>query len=269
MANSKITPLRIIRILLLFLVIFLAKSILDKRKKNEPVKAQNSLEMQYQKPNTLNTLEKEAGWKLLWDGKTFNGWRAIYLNHFPESGWVIENQSLVCLGSDLPDSLRGGSIVTDRKYGSFELKLQFKITPRANSGIKYFVNENLKANLGHGLGLEYAILDDSNWPYDRPDYKRTCGSLYDMVRAPDDKPTRPLGEWNDAGIVVRGNHIEHWLNGMKVVEIEKGNARYRELLSQSKYRNIKGWGEVKEGNILLQDEGPRTEFRNIKIREFK
>lgn len=218
-------------------------------------------------PNTLTPEEKNAGWQLLWDGQTFDGWRAIYEKDFPASGWMIENDALVCLGSNLPDSLRGGAIVTEKKYGSFELAFEFKIQAGANSGVKYFVDERLKASPGHGLGLEYAILDDERWPYDRPDYNRTCGSLYDLVRAPEDKPVRPLGEWNSGRIVVRGNHIEHWLNGHKVVEIEKGSEDYYNRVAKSKYRDIEGWGEFPEGHILLQDEGPRAEFRNLKIRE--
>jgi hypothetical protein len=139
----------------------------------------------------------------------------------------------------------------------------------ANSGIKYFVDESLKASGKHGLGLEYAILDNENWPYDKPDYYRTCGSLYDLVRAPANAKVKPMGEWNECRIIVDGNHIEHWLNAKKTVSIEKNSDKYFQLLQKSKYAGIKGWGEFKSGHILLQDEGPRTSFRNIKIRELK
>jgi len=219
--------------------------------------------------NTLTKKEIEEGWTLLWDGKTFDGWRGIYENDFPTNGWIIEDGQLICLGNEMPDSLKGGDIVTDKKYASFELKCEFKIKDKANSGIKYFINESLKASPGHGLGLEYAILDNNNWPYDKPDYSRTCGSLYDLVRAPDNAITKPMGEWNLARIIVDGNHIEHWLNGIKTVEIEKSSEEYYQLLGKSKYARIKNWGEFKEGNILLQDEGPRTAFRNIKLRVIK
>ncbi|MFC1652239.1 DUF1080 domain-containing protein [Planctomycetota bacterium] len=217
--------------------------------------------------NVLTLEEKESGWSLLWDGETFSGWRAIYEEDFPQSGWIIDNGALVCLGTELPESERGGGIITVNKYASFELKFDFKIKTGGNSGIKYFIDERLKASPGHGLGLEYAILDDDNWPYDKPDYNRTCGSLYDLVRAPANKPLRPVGQWNSGRIVVNGNHLEHWLNGVKVVEIEKGSSLYRDLVSKSKYKNIKGWGEFEQGHILLQDEGPRAAFRNLKIRE--
>jgi len=218
--------------------------------------------------NTLSNKEIRDGWTLLWDGKTFNGWRGIYKANFPVQGWIIENGELICLGTEMPDSLKGGDIITKRKYASFELKCEFKIKEKGNSGIKYFVNESVKSSPGHGLGLEFAILDNANWPYDKPDYNRTCGSLYDLVRAPENG-VQPTGAWNNALIIVDGNHIEHWLNGKKSVEIEKGSEKYYQLLAKSKYANIKGWGEFKEGHILLQDEGPRTFFRNIKIREIK
>ncbi|BBE17154.1 secreted glycosyl hydrolase [Aquipluma nitroreducens] len=220
-------------------------------------------------PNTLSTKEIEEGWTLLWDGKSFNGWRGIYKNDFPVHGWIIENGELICLGNEMPDSLKGGDIITDKKYGSFELTCEFKITDKGNSGIKYFVNESLKSSPGHGLGLEFAILDNENWPYDKPDYNRTCGSLYDLIRAPKNVKVQSKGEWNVALIIVDGNHIEHWLNGTKTVEIEKGNEKYNQLLAKSKYANIKGWGDFHDGHILLQDEGPRSSFRNIKIREIK
>lgn len=220
-------------------------------------------------PNTLSTKEIKEGWTLLWDGKSFNGWRGIYKNEFPTHGWIIEDGQLICLGNEMPDSLKAGDIVTVKKFESFELKCDFKIKDNGNSGIKYFVNESLKSSPGHGLGLEFAILDNENWPYDKPDYNRTCGSLYDLVRAPENTKVQPSGEWNEAVIIVHGNHIEHWLNGTKTVEIEKDSEKYYQLLAKSKYASINGWGEFKDGNILLQDEGPRTFFRNIKIREIK
>jgi hypothetical protein len=215
--------------------------------------------------NTLSAEEQAAGWQLLWDGKTTKGWRAIYLDPFPRQGWIIEEGALICLGEELPREERGGAIITEAMYGSFELAFEFKIREGANSGIKYFIDERLKARPGHGLGLEYAILDDDNFPYSDKEAKRTCGSLYDLVKA---RPgaTRPIGQWNEGRIVVRGNHIEHWLNGKKVVEVEKGSPHYYDLVSKSKYRNIEGWGEFPRGHILIQDEGPRTAFRNIKIR---
>lgn len=218
-----------------------------------------------QRNNVLSLEEIDAGWELLWDGETTAGWRAIYQDGFPEKGWIMEDGALICLGTELPGDQRGGAIVTEKMYDSFELAWQFKIQEGANSGIKYFVDERLKASMGHGLGLEYTILDDDNFPYPDKEAKRTCGSLYDLVKAAPGA-TRPVGEWNQARIVVRGNQIEHWLNGERVVQVEKGTPGYYDLVAQSKYRNIDGWGEFPRGHILIQDEGPKTWFRNIKIR---
>lgn len=216
--------------------------------------------------NVLSEEELKDGWSLLWDGKTFEGWRGINKNYFPVNGWIIENGELICLGDQLPDSLRGGDIITLKKYGSFEFKIEFKIAKNANSGVKYFVDESLKSGPNHGLGLEYAILDNDNWPYDKPDYNRTCGSLYDLVRAPDSAVVKPYGEWNQAIIKVDGNHIMHWLNGIKTVDIIKDGPEYLQLLAKSKYANIPEWGNFDQGHILLQYEGSKISFRNIKIR---
>lgn len=219
-----------------------------------------------QSQNVLRDKEQKDGWILLWDGKSFEGWRGINKDYFPANGWIIKNGELICLGSELPDSLHGGDIITKNKYGSFELKIEFKIEKNANNGIKYFVDESLKSGENHGLGLEYAILDNDNWPYDKPDYNRTCGSLYDLVRAPDSAAVKPYGEWNQAVIKVDGKHITHWLNGIKTVDIIKDSPQYLQLLAKSKYANISGWGNFNKGHILLQYEGTKASFRNIKIK---
>ena len=152
-------------------------------------------------------------------------------------------------------------------FNSENIEEEFKIKEKANSGIKYFVNESLKASPGHGLGLEYAILDNENWPYDKPDYNRTCGSLYDLIRAPVNARNKPMGEWNEARILVNGNHIEHWLNGVMILSYDRGSEDFRKLVAISKYRDITGFGMVKEGRILLQDHGDDVSYKNIKIRK--
>ena len=220
-----------------------------------------------QSQNVLTDKEQKDGWILLWDGKSFEGGRGINKDYFPANGWIIENGELICFGNELPDSLHGGDIITKNKYGSFELRIEFKIEKNANNGIKYFVDESLKSGENHGLGLEYAILDNDNWPYDKPDYNRTCGSLYDLVRAPDSAPVKPYGEWNQAIINVDGQHITHWVNGIKTVDIIKDSPEYLQLLAKSKYANISGWGNLNKGHILLQYEGTRASFRNIKIKK--
>ena len=154
--------------------------------------------------------------------------------------------------------------------------VDFKITPGANSGIKYFVQPNLdpitgagaKAGTGSAIGCEFQILDDERHPDAKlgRDGNRTVGSLYDLSPAPTTKPARAIGEWNTARLVVTGKHVEHWLNGVKIVEYERGSDAFRKLVSESKYKSIPGFGEWADGHILLQEHGNRVSFRNIKVR---
>lgn len=220
-------------------------------------------------PNTLTNQEKIDGWKLLWDGKTTEGWRGADKTDFPARGWEIRDRMLTVLDGGGAESRNGGDIITARKYRDFELALDFSLTKGANSGIKYFVVEGLNNGSGSAIGLEYQILDDAN----HPDAKlgsagnRTIASLYDLIPALPDKVVNPVGEWNHARIVVKDNHIEHWLNGKKVVDYDRGTQIYRALVQKSKYANYPGFGEAPEGHILLQDHGNRVSFRNIKIKE--
>jgi hypothetical protein len=220
-------------------------------------------------PNTLTTEEREAGWRLLWDGRTSWGWRGAKSEEFPEEGWEIADGVLTVLESGGAESRAGGDIVTVDPYSDFELELEFKITPGANSGIKYFVDTELNKGEGSAIGLEYQILDDERHPDAEKgrDGTRKLASLYDLIPASEDKPVRPIGEWNRARIVSRGSHVEHWLNGEKVVEFERGSPEFRDLVARSKYKGWKDFGELPEGPILLQDHGNRVSFRNIKIRE--
>lgn len=223
-------------------------------------------------PNYISPREKAEGWKLLWDGKTTNGWRGAKLDHFPEKGWKIENGVLSAVSSGGAESAYGGDIVTIRKYGNFELKVDFKLTKGANSGIKYFVDTELNKGAGSAIGCEFQLLDDEYHPDAKKGVKgnRTIASLYDLIPAfnPDGKVLDAYG-WNRARILADGNHIEHWLNGRKMVEYERGNQMWRALVAYSKYKNWPAFGEAKEGNILLQDHGDEVHFRSIKIRELK
>jgi len=221
-----------------------------------------------QSNNTISEKEKTEGWELLWDGKTTEGWRGAKLITFPENGWIIEDGILKVVKSGGGESTNGGDIVTVKKYKNFELMVDFKITPGANSGVKYFVDTELNKGEGSSIGCEFQILDDDL----HPDAKlgvagnRTCASLYDLIPAPADKPMNKEG-WNTAFIRVNGNHVEHWLNGVKVVEYERSNQMWRALVAYSKYRDWPAFGEAIEGNILLQDHGDEVWFKNIKIRE--
>lgn len=226
--------------------------------------------------NTLTSRERSEGWKLLWDGKSTKGWRGAKLAKFPDKGWTMKDGVLTVLASGGGESVGGGDIVTNDRYRQFELTLDFSITEGANSGIKYFCQPNLdpvtgtgaKAATGSAIGLEYQILDDERHPDAKMgrDGNRTMASLYDLIPAVATKRPSPIGEWNHARIVVSGNHIEHWLNGRKVLEYERGSDALRALVAQSKYKSIPKFGEWADGHILLQDHGNQVSFKNIKIR---
>jgi len=219
--------------------------------------------------NTLSDQEAEEGWKLLWDGKTAAGWRSARSDSFPEKGWEIENGVLKVLPSQGAESANGGDIITTGKYANFELSVDFRITKGANSGIKYFVNPDLNNGPGSAIGCEFQILDDANHPDAKAGVNgnRTLASLYDLIPAPENKPFRGVNEWNRAMIRVTGNHVEHWLNGMKVVEYERNNQMWRALVAYSKYRIWPAFGEAETGHILLQDHGNEVHFKNIRIKE--
>ncbi|MWW25946.1 3-keto-disaccharide hydrolase [Algibacter lectus] len=219
--------------------------------------------------NQLTIDEKKKGWKLLWDGKTTNGWRGAKLEEFPESGWQIEDGVLSVLASGGAESTAGGDIVTTEQFGDFELTVDFKLTPGANSGIKYYVDTNINKGAGSSIGLEYQILDDALHPdakLGNHDGSRTVSSLYDLIQADVNKPIHPIGEWNTAYIISKNNHVEHWLNGTKVLEYERKSDDYKKLVSESKYAKWPNFGELDKGEILLQDHGDLVSFKNVKIR---
>ncbi|MPY86311.1 MAG: DUF1080 domain-containing protein [Luteitalea sp.] len=217
--------------------------------------------------NTLTPEEERDGWTLLFDGTSTDGWRAAYGDTFPQHGWAVENGELVVLESGGGESKHGGDIVTVDQYSSFEVMLDVKLTPGANSGIKYFVTEQQGGGGASAIGLEYQLLDDERHPdakAGRPG-TRMLASLYDLIPA-EDRTINPPGEWNTARIVSRDRHVEHWLNGTKVLEYERGSAAYRKLVAESKYAKWESFGEADKGRILLQDHGNRVAFRNIKVR---
>ena len=220
--------------------------------------------------NHLTDYEEENGWKLLFDGESNNGWRGAKLDGFPEKGWTISDGVLTIEASDGSESTNAGDIVTEEKYSAFDLSFDFKLTEGANSGVKYFVTLSEESK-GSAIGLEYQILDDEKHPDAKQgiDGNRTLASLYDLITA-EKQPRflKPIGEWNKGRVVVYpDSKVEHYLNGTKVVEYQRGSDEYRKLVAGSKYKDWENFGEAEEGHILLQDHGDKVSFKSIKIRE--
>lgn len=225
--------------------------------------------------NELSTYEKRMGWRLLWDGKTSQGWRGAKLDGFPESGWEMKDGALTIMATDGAESTGPGDIVTIEQFSDFELVLDFKITEGANSGIKYFVDPNLNKGTGSAIGCEFQILDDKN----HPDAKmgvagnRTVSSLYDLITAENlsvpgrGKQFKGIGQWNRARIVSKDGKVEHWLNNEMVIAYDRFSQIFRALVAYSKYKDWENFGQWSEGHILLQDHGDTVHFRSIKIKE--
>lgn len=237
-----------------------------------PEKYSRPVELEkYDVNNKLTAQEIETGWKLLFDGKTSTGWHSARADQFPAKGWTIENGILTVLESGGGESEAGGDIVTADQYSDFELAVDFRMTPGANSGIKYYVDTKLNQGPGSSIGLEYQILDDILHPDAKlgsHEGSRTLASLYDLIKA-ENKFPRPMGQWNHARIISSNKKVEHWLNGRKVLEYVRGSQVFRKLVAESKYKNWPNFGELERGEILLQDHGNTVSFRNIKIREIR
>jgi hypothetical protein len=207
-------------------------------------------------PNTLTRAEMRQGWKLLFDGKTPSGWRVIKGKEFPKQGWVIENGALKKVSGD-----KGGDLLSPNKYGDFDLRWEWTVPKGANNGLKYFVLEERGA-----IGHEYQMIaEDTREGLELG--KHTTASFYDVL-APTVRPKmKPPGEWNSSRILVEGNHVEHWLNGVKVLEYELGSEKVKAAVAQSKFKTTKPFGEKVEGHILLTDHNDEASFRSIKILE--
>lgn len=219
--------------------------------------------------NTLTKKEKKAGWKLLFDGQTSAGWMNARTKTFPTSGWEIKDGTLT-INPESKKQGGGGDIVTVDKYRNFELIVDFKYTKGANSGIKYFIDTESNNGSLASIGCEYQVLDDRNHPDAKAGINgnRTLAGLYDLI-PPQNKRDNGADAWNRATIIVNGNKVQHWLNGQLTVEYVRGNDAWKELVATSKFKDSPGFGEVKEGRILLQDHGNFVSFKNIKIREIK
>jgi hypothetical protein len=222
-----------------------------------------------EQPNQLTKAEIKAGWKLLFDGKTMTGWRGFHNQQVPE-GWGVADGCITKVKTG-GKTKTGGDLITADQFENFEFAIEWKLEKGGNSGIKYLVSENLPPTGKSGVSFEYQVLDDDNHPDAKAGIagNRTAGSLYDLIAASKDKKLKPVGEFNQSRIVVKGNHIEHWLNGVKVVEFDRSGEEFKKHLAESKFKTTKGFGEAKQGHILLQDHSDAVWYRNIKIRALK
>jgi hypothetical protein len=208
--------------------------------------------------NELTPEEKQAGWKLLFDGQTTSGWRGFKKENFPEKGWKVQDGEL-----RLEAGSKAGDIVTEEKFSDFDLTWEWKLPPGANNGIKYFILEER----GQAIGHEYQMIDESDAK--RMAAKQRTASFYDVLPPAPDKPLKAPGEWNHSRVLVQGNHVEHWLNGKKVLEYELGSKEVLDAVQKSKFKDIDGFGKKQNGRILLTYHNDPVSYRNIKILSLK
>jgi hypothetical protein len=226
--------------------------------------------------NTLSDAEKKEGWKLLFDGKTFNGLRSYFETMDPSKGWSIEAGCFKnSKGNGRPRS-GGGDIMTAELFPAFDFRFEWSMPQGGNSGVYYLFQERQdKPGVGmymgddgrSPVGFEYQLLDDERHPDAlRNGPIRSTGSLYSLIPPNDSKRLKPAGEFNESRIVVQGKHVEHWLNGAKIVEYELGSPALNDAIAKSKYKDVPGFGAKAKTRILLQDHGDEVRFRNLKIR---
>lgn len=207
--------------------------------------------------NRLTAQEKQEGWKLLFDGKSLAGWRSYGKPNVPDHGWEVKDGTLNCIAG-----AHGGDIISAKKFTDFDLQWDWRIPPGANNGIKYLVTEKRRAAPGH----EYQMIDDAivaNSP------KQSTASFYDVIAPDPKKPLNPPGQWNHSRVLLKGNHVEHWLNGMKVVEYELGSPELKEAIAKSKFKKYPDFADKITGPILLTEHHDAATFKNIKILELK
>lgn len=211
--------------------------------------------MEQVRPNTLTKAEAQAGWKLLFDGETAEGWRGFRSEDFPD-GWQVQQGSIVRAAG-------GGDIITEEQFTNFELRLEWKISEGGNSGIFFRVDE-LHDHVWQ-TGAEMQVLDDERHADGKSPFT-SAGANYALHR-PQISTVLPAGEWNHVRLLVDGDHVEHWLNGVKIVDYTLWGDEWNDLVANSKFSGMPDYGRNKSGHIALQDHGDLVWFRNIKIRE--
>jgi len=208
----------------------------------------------------LTDAQKAEGWVRLFDGQTMDGWRTF--KNKQNASWEVNDGTLHCKAFDDRKIKEQSDILTANQYENFELSLEWKVAPQSNTGVIYRCTEEF--DQPYLSGPEYQIIDDIGYPGELKETNK-AGGVYDMYIAKN-KTVKPVGEWNTTKIVVNGNHVEHWLNGSKVLEYELGSADWKKRKAASKWNDAKGYGAAKKGHIDLQDHGNEAWFRNIIIR---
>jgi hypothetical protein len=219
-----------------------------------------------QGPGTKSTAADGAkaatgAWTPLFDGKSLAGWRGYKKENATETRWKVENGMLTLPPNDGKDTRGARDIITVNTYDNFDLRWEWKAAPGANSGVKYFVLEDQPSAIGH----EYQLIDDERHPDAKIGPHRQTAALYDVFPAAD-RPIKPAGEWNVSEVRVHSNHVEHWLNGKKVLEYELNSPKLKEAIAKSKFKDIARFGTPQKGHILLQDHGDQIWYRKIEIR---
>jgi hypothetical protein len=206
--------------------------------------------------NQLTSAEKSAGWRLLFDGQTMQGWRAYAGKEI--GGWEVVEGTLHAVAK-----VKGSHIITEEKFADFEFAWEWKLPVAGNNGVKYFVTEDRPQSPGH----EYQMLDDAEHPDGKKGTNRQTAAFYDVLPPAADKPLRQPGEWNQSRIVVRGKVVEHWLNGANVLTYELGSDAVKAGLATSKFRDQVGFGDKITGHIMLTYHQDTCWYRNLKLRD--
>jgi hypothetical protein len=210
----------------------------------------------------LTSAERAAGWKLLFDGVSTTGWRGFKKPGFPKAGWTVEYGRLKHAATGGQPAADSGDIITLDTFTDFDLHFEWTVSPGGNSGVKYLVTEARDGPIAH----EYQIIDDEKHPDALVGPHRATAALYDVIAAPAGKVLKPAGQRNQGRILVQGNHVEHWLNGSKVLDYELGSAALKAAKAKSKFKDVPGWEDRLKGHILLQDHGDEVWYQNLRIR---
>ena len=214
-----------------------------------------------QAPNQLAPADQQAGWTLLFNGTSLDGWRAYKRPDAAGTRWVVKDNLLCLAPGDSTDTRGARDIVFDKPFSQFEFSWDWRVSAGGNSGVKYFVLEDRDAAIGH----EYQLIDDTKHPDAKVGPHRQTAALYDVLPAAD-RSLKPAGEWNSSRVVVKGTSVEHWLNGTKVLAYTLDSPELKAAIAKSKFKDVERFGKPQNGLLLLQDHGDAVCYRNVKVR---